>query len=168
MQNTTQTQTETQYEEIRVGEYQFYITGVFREDKNGYQLKTSKGNIYESLKIIVLTNGQSRSISHPIYGLENIKSIVYAINNPALTFVFESKQSKGEKFELEILIGESGILLLGHRSYNGKNYPKIECFLKEKIFLTPKPADPIVYPVARNEFVNCFKQELEETDNVLF
>jgi len=166
MQNVPQS--EAQYEEIKSGEYQFYVTGVFREDKNGYALKTSKGNIYESLKIIILTNGESRSVSHPIYGTENIKSIVYAINNPALTFVFESKQSKGEKFDLETLIGESGRLLLGHRAYNGKNYPKIECFLKEKTFLIPKPADPIVYPVARNESANCFKQELEETDNVPF
>lgn len=166
MQNTTQEQ--IQYEEIKSGEYQFYVTGVFREDKNGYKLKTSKGNVYESLKIIILINGESRSVSHPIYGSENIKSIVYAINNPSLTFVFESKQSKGEKFDLEILIGESGRLLLGQRSYNGKNYPKIECFLKERASLEPNALVRIANSVLVNESTDSFRQELESDDGVPF
>lgn len=150
--------------EIKDGEYKFYITGVFREDKNGYVLKTSKGNIYYLLKVIVLDNGKSYSISHAIYGTDNIKSIVYAINNPTLTFVFESKQSKNEKFDPEVLIGESGSLLLGHREYQGKNYPKIECFLKTKTQFNIDKLQPDT-PAIIQPLISYNISDNQETDN---
>jgi len=169
-------QQEKKFEEVKPGKYEFFVKGVISTDKNGYDLKTQKGNSYSNLSIIVLDGNKTHSVFEPVFGKENLKGIVYAINNPALTFVYESAIKNKESFELENLIGESGMLLLGSRSYNDKIYPKIECFIKPKsneatsLFLAPELArdlkDAGCLPIS--ESGKSFSQELSESDGVPF
>lgn len=162
---------------INPGKYEFFVKGVISKDKNGYDLKTQKGNAYSNLSIIVLdVNHNVHSVFEPIFSKESLKGIVYAINNPALTFVYENCVKNKENFDLENLIGESGTLLLGQRSYNDKIYPKIECFIKPKsneatsLFLAPELArdlkDAGCLPIS--ESGKSFIQELSEADGVPF
>lgn len=168
-------QQEKKFEEVKPGKYEFFVKGVISTDKNGYDLKTQKGNSYSNLSIIVLDGNKTHSVFEPVFGKENLKGIVYAINNPALTFVYESAIKNKESFELENLIGESGMLLLGSRSYNDKIYPKIECFIKPKSneitsFMVPDLArelkDAGCGPEAKVD--KSFSQELSEADGVPF
>ena len=146
---------EKKFEEIKPGKYEYLVAGILTKDSNGYDLKAKNGNSYKKIKFILLDGDKSHSVYHLVFGAENIKEIVYGIGNPALTFVYES-DSKG--FNLETLIGESGMLFLG---INKSNYPKIECFIK------PKPHE-ILDKKASNESSVSFKQELQEADNVPF
>lgn len=129
MQNMTNQQTGIK-NQIKSGKYEFYVQGVITKDSNGYELKTQKGNTYKKLRIIIIDKDETHTIYHLIFGSENIKEIVYAIANPALTHVYKMQ---GKDFELETLIGEGGWLLLGKQFNNGNTYPKIECFLKPKV-----------------------------------
>ena len=133
----------TSQKEIKCGEYKFFVKDVMHEKSDGYPLRTKDGNSYSNLVLVVLCENSAVTIFEPIFGKSNLKGIIYAINNAALTFVYESAVSKKEKFELETLIGESGYLLLGTRFYNGNNYPKVECFIKPKVSSIPTlPAYP--------------------------
>lgn len=128
MQDTVNSQN-TQSKQIRIGEYDFYIQGVVRKDSNGYDLKTSKGNTYSKLKLIVLDSDETHYVYKMVFGRRDIQEIVNAINNPALTHIFKTQD---DDFELETLIGEKGRLLMGRRFHEGKNYPQIECFIKSR------------------------------------
>ena len=157
-------QQEKKFEEVKPGKYEFFVKGVISTDKNGYDLKTQKGNSYSNLSIIVLDGNKTHSVFEPVFGKENLKGIVYAINNPALTFVYESTIKNKESFELENLIGESGMLLLGSRSYNDKIYPKIECFIKPKKYI-----DDLSFKIdSQKESSEEFKRELGEAEEVPF
>lgn len=157
-------QQEKKFEEVKPGKYEFFVKGVISTDKNGYDLKTQKGNSYSNLSIIVLDGNKTHSVFEPVFGKENLKGIVYAINNPALTFVYESAIKNKESFELENLIGESGMLLLGSRSYNDKIYPKIECFIKPKQYI-----DNLSVKIEDSkESSEQFKRELGDAEEVPF
>ena len=91
-------QQEKKFEEVKPGKYEFFVKGVISTDKNGYDLKTQKGNSYSNLSIIVLDGNKTHSVFEPVFGKENLKGIVYAINNPALTFVYESAIKNKESF----------------------------------------------------------------------
>lgn len=125
-----QSKEEMKVDEIKPGKYEFIVQGVLSKDANGYEFKTKTGNNlgkpYRKLRLIILDGKSNHSIYYFVFGSENIKEIVYGISNPTLTFVYESDP---KSFELENLIGEGGMLLLG---YNKSNYPKIECFIKPK------------------------------------
>lgn len=150
---------------INSGEYKFFVKGVISKDKNGYDLKTQKGNSYSNLSIIVLDgNNNVHSVFEPIFSKESLKGIVYSINNPALTFVYESCVKNKENFDLDNLIGESGTLLLGQRLYNDKIYPKIECFIKPKKYI-----DDLSFKIdSQKESSEEFKRELGEAEEVQF
>lgn len=158
-------QQEKKFEEVKPGKYEFFVKGVISTDKNGYDLKTQKGNSYSNLSIIVLDgNHNVHSVFEPIFSKESLKGIVYAINNPALTFVYENCVKNKENFDLENLIGESGTLLLGQRSYNDKIYPKIECFIKPKKYI-----DDLSFKIdSQKESSEEFKRELGEAEEVPF
>lgn len=112
-------------DEIKPGKYEFLIKGVIRQDKNGYDLKTQKGNNYQKLALLVFNGDKNFTVFENIFGSNNVKLIVNAINNPALTHNFNSPD-----FELENLIGEGGWLFLGYRVHNEVKYPQVECFIK--------------------------------------
>jgi hypothetical protein len=122
-------QQQKQPQQIKSGKYEFYITGVIRKDSNGYDLKTKTGNTYQRLKIVLLGTNENYDTSKFIFGSKDIQEVVSCINNPALTDVF---QKQGKDFELETLIGEGGILLMGNRIKEGVTWPQIECLIKPK------------------------------------
>lgn len=128
---------------IKSGEYDFYIKEIVREDYQGYPLKIKNGNnigqSYRKFKLLIIEGDDSRTIDKLIFGKKDVKEIVLAINNPALTHVFNQQ---GDNFEDENLIGEKGRVLIGctFNKANGKTYPKVECFLK------PKPQFPDLVP----------------------
>jgi hypothetical protein len=160
MQNSTAQKPERK--EIPKGKYEFLVQGVLKTDSNGYDLKTSKGNSYQKLRIILIGNNDNYSMLHNVFSKKDIQEIVFCLNNPALTHVYNSNP---DNFELEYLIGEEGgRLLLGHKEYNGENYPKIECYLKAK------PVTPEAFESAQVAKTGgaAFASELDEADNVPF
>ena len=130
MENTSDKKYEPK--NIKSGEYKFYIKGVLTKDSNGYELRTKNGNLYKKLKIVIVEGEDTHTIDKFIFSRQDIKEIVLAISNPALTHVYNFQ---GDDFEIENLVGESGFLLMGRRfnEKDGKNYPQIECFLKPKL-----------------------------------
>ncbi len=140
---------------IKSGKYEFYVKGVVREDSNGYTLKIKNGNnigqVYRKLKLLVIDGEDSHTVDKLIFSKKDIKEIVLAINNPALTHIFNQQ---GDDFEDENLIGESGWLVMGKRfnEADGKSYPRIECFIKLRADhqIEPKKDAPLSAPVLKN------------------
>lgn len=120
---------------IKSGKYEFYIKGVVTEDNNGYTLKIKNGNnigqAYRKLKLLLIDGEDSHTVDKLIFSKKDIKEIVLAINNSALTHIFNQKS---DNFEDENLIGEGGWLIMGKRfnEADGKSYPRIECFIKAR------------------------------------
>ncbi len=156
-------QEDKKFEEIKPGKYEFFVKGIITTDKNGYDLKTQKGNSYSKLLIVVLSGDITHTVFEPIFGKDNLKGIIYSINNQELILLYECAVKNKVDFDLEDLIGESGILLLGHRIYNGVKYPQVECFLKPKS-IVKESIKNIEIP---KEEIEQFKKELEE-DGVPF
>ena len=142
-----------QKDEIKPGVYDFLIKGVQKE-KDGYVLKTKNGQTYQRLVIIALGKNKNYTLFESIFGRSNLIPIVNAIANPPLTHVFEQTKSSKE-IDLDYFIGEGGKMLVGHREYNGINYPQIECFIKPKFTSIEKA--PIVHK-------NCFENSNPAND----
>jgi len=155
MSNSTEMQsTEIKKPQIKVGTYDFLVQGVMTQDKNSYELKTSKGSSYYKLRLILLNEENNSSVYKAIFSEKDLKEVVFGLGNPAMTHVYNSNP---KEFDPENLIGESGKLFLGHK--NG--YVNIECFMKPKSWDTPAKQ-------ASNEAGASFKQELEAEDGVPF
>ncbi len=169
-------QEEKKFEEVKPGKYEFFIKGVITADKNGYDLKTQKGNPYSKLLIVILSGDTTSTVFEPIFGKDNLKGIIYSINNPELIILYECAVKNKVDFDLEDLIGESGLLLLGHRQYNGVKYPQVECFLKPKAIIS-QPVKSL-FDLTNEQILNLhnntieieksFSQELGEADEVPF
>jgi len=100
---------------LKSGKYEFFIGSVVTQDKEDHLLKTSSGNTYQRLRLLVLDrDGYSRYVYDPIFSHKRIEQILRCIGSSALIEHYE----KGN-FNLEDLIGAGGLCLIALRA--GKN-----------------------------------------------
>lgn len=136
---------------LKSGKYEFFIGGVVTQDREGKLLKTSMGNIYQKLRLLVLDrDGYSRYVYDPIFSPKRVEQILRCIGSSALIEHYE----RGN-FNLEDLIGTGGLCLIALRA--GKNghedHNVVDCYIQKEIGISIQRSfeEPSKIPAAELE-----------------
>ena len=70
---------------LKGGRYEFFISGVITQDKDGNFLKTQSGDSYQKLKLSVLDkDGYSKYVYDSIFNSKRLEQILRCIGSPLL------------------------------------------------------------------------------------
>ncbi len=116
---------------LKSGRYEFFISGVITQDKDGNLLKTQNGNTYQKLKLSVLDkDGYNKYVYDPIFNPKRLEQILRCIGSPVLV-----ERYKQENLSLEDLIGTGGMCIIalraGRSGYEDQN--AVDCYIQKEI-----------------------------------
>lgn len=124
---------------LKSGKYEFFISGVITQDKDGNLLKTQIGNIYQKLRLSVLDkDGYSRYVYDPIFNPKRLEQILRCIGSSALIERYEQGALNPED-----LIGTGGTCIIalraGRHGYEDQNV--VDCYIQKEIGILIRRAE---------------------------
>jgi hypothetical protein len=123
---------QVEYELVKPGKYEFYISGVIDTKKGGEPLVSSKGNTYKRLRLTIIDkNDYCSDVYEAVFGSDTVKEIFECVGKPI------SPSAEITLDSLHELRGQRGYCMIGIQKSKEEKYAdqnNIKCYIPKSVW----------------------------------